>query len=399
MTLIYGAAGTEKTYLMNHISQFFDREKKLYLSNTNTSVDNLRRKIKANNCTYYTISTFLKKNRFQTEYDIIFIDECSMVCNSDLRKVIEKASFKLLVLVGDTSQIESISFGNWFRMAKYFVKKNTFHELKNLYRTNNQKLLDLWTKVRENHDDITECLVHSGWSSPLDLSLFEQKEDDEIILCLNYSGIYGINNINRLLQKNNLNQEIIWGLGIYKVGDPILFNEINRFPGVIYNNLKGKILKIDKKKEKIWFEIELNIVLNELDVENLDIKLISTYNNKTTIGFWVYKKEENEDDSDGNINTIVPFNIAYAISIHKAQGLEYNSVKIIIAENVEDKISHSIFYTAITRAKNILKIYWSPETMNRIIKNFNKHDILYDVNIFLNHSKLKCNKKIDKNIS
>ena len=57
------------------------------------------------------------------------------------------------------------------------------------------------------------------------------------------------------------------------------------------------------------------------------------------------------------------------VSIHKAQGLEYKSVKIVITDEVEEQITHNIFYTAITRAKEKLKIYWSPETENKVIKN------------------------------
>lgn len=73
----------------------------------------------------------------------------------------------------------------------------------------------------------------------------------------------------------------------------------------------------------------------------------------------------------------MPFQIAYAISIHKAQGLEYDSVKIVITNEVEERITHNIFYTAITRAKSKLKIYWSPETEKSVleslkIKNSNK---------------------------
>lgn len=34
--------------------------------------------------------------------------------NADLIQVLEKTSFKLIVLVGDVYQIESIQFGNWF---------------------------------------------------------------------------------------------------------------------------------------------------------------------------------------------------------------------------------------------------------------------------------------------
>ncbi|HIX48284.1 MAG TPA: ATP-binding domain-containing protein [Candidatus Mediterraneibacter caccavium] len=60
----------------------------------------------------------------------------------------------------------------------------------------------------------------------------------------------------------------------------------------------------------------------------------------------------------------------YAVSIHKAQGLEYDSVKVIIPNSNSEKITHGIFYTAITRAKKRLKIYWSAETMDKIVKSF-----------------------------
>ena len=59
--------------------------------------------------------------------------------------------------------------------------------------------------------------------------------------------------------------------------------------------------------------------------------------------------------------TSVPFQVAYAVSIHKAQGLECDSVKIVITDANEDDITHSIFYTAITRAREKLKIFWTPE--------------------------------------
>ena len=54
---------------------------------------------------------------------------------------------------------------------------------------------------------------------------------------------------------------------------------------------------------------------------------------------------------------------------------EYNSVKIIIPSYNAEKISHSIFYTAITRAKEKLKIFWSAETMKAIVESFDKEKI------------------------
>lgn len=57
------------------------------------------------------------------------------------------------------------------------------------------------------------------------------------------------------------------------------------------------------------------------------------------------------------------------------EGLEYKSVKIVIPSNNAEKITHSIFYTAITRAKEKLKIFWSAETMKSIIESFTSNDI------------------------
>ena len=46
--------------------------------------------------------------------------------------------------------------------------------------------------------DVTrESGVSVGYSTVLDKSLFEAQREDEIILCLNYDGLYGINNVNR----------------------------------------------------------------------------------------------------------------------------------------------------------------------------------------------------------
>ena len=39
----------------------------------------------------------------------------------------------------------------------------------------------------------------------------------------------------------------------------------------------------------------------------------------------------------------------------------------MITDEVDEKVTHNIFYTAITRARNRLKIYWSPEVEARIL--------------------------------
>lgn len=381
VALIYGSAGTGKSTMINHISQFFNDRKKLYLANTNPATDNLKRKVTASNCEFKTIAKFLHERRADTDFDLLFIDECSTVSNSDMLGVLNKASFKLLVLVGDVFQIEAISFGNWFSALESFIPASSITELTIPYRTKNSKLLELWKKVRNIDDDILEHITSNDYSTTLDDSIFVHSEDDEIILLLNYDGLYGINNINKFLQGNNENTPVLWGNLIYKAGDPILFNDTKRFGPSIYNNLKGKIVDIKAFEDQIQFDIEIDKSITEMDTFQYDFDLIDNLSNGNSIIRFHVSKHKSTDEDDESSDAVVPFQIAYAVSIHKAQGLEYNSVKIVITNEVEEMITHNIFYTAITRAKEKLKIYWSPETENKILTSLERRNIKRDVGL------------------
>lgn len=369
VALIYGSAGTGKSTLIKHISNFWADKDKIFLANTHPAVDNMRRKVTAGNSVYNTIATFLSKRNNNTNCDVLFIDECSTVSNDDMRRVLEKANFKLLVLVGDIYQIESIYFGNWFSIAQKFVPETSIFELTHPYRTTNNNLLTVWDRVRKLDDAILEPLVKNGYVARLDESIFEHSKDDEIILCLNYDGLYGINNINRFLQNSNPNESVVWGINTYKVGDPILFNESNIFSPLIHNNSKGKIFGIHPGEQEIQFDIELEESINEIDAWEYGFELIGESEaGKSIISFTVSKYRSTDEDDEYNNSSVVPFQVAYAVSIHKAQGLEYDSVKIVITNETEERITHNIFYTAITRAKNKLKVYWSPETGQSVLE-------------------------------
>ncbi|MDA8264571.1 MAG: ATP-dependent RecD-like DNA helicase [Actinomycetota bacterium] len=363
VALIYGAAGTGKSTMVDHIANYFNDQEKLFLAHTNPAVDNLRRRVTAQNSTFRTISSQIYRSASDPEYDLLIIDESSTVSNADLIKVLEKTSSKLLVLVGDVYQIESIQFGNWFGIIRSFIPTTSVFELTTPFRTKDGSLLGFWDKVRNLDYDIAEVMARSGYSTLLDKTLFVAQCEDEIILCLNYDGLYGINNINRFLQSSNRAAAIAWGVSTYKVGDPVLFNETERFRPVIYNNLKGRIVGIERVPGRIQFDIELDRHLSELDVDGEELQWIGG----STVRFSVYEIDTSDEDDD-SLNTSVPFQVAYAVSIHKAQGLEYDSVKIVITDANEDDITHSIFYTAVTRAREQLRIFWTPETQQNVLK-------------------------------
>lgn len=378
VALIYGAAGTGKTTLIDYVSQFFKENSKIFLANTNTAVDNLKRRIFTDsNSEFKTVAKLIASKN--TKCDILIIDECSTISNDDMQKVLNKVEFGLILLVGDVYQIEAISFGNWFKIAPNFIGKVAF-KLEKTYRTKDKKLLKLWDEVREFGDCISEILQREGYSQKLEDLSFESK-DDEIILCLNYDGLYGINNLNTILQETNKAKAVEWGLHRYKIDDPILFNEVERFKPLIYNNMKGKIVNIELEEKRIWFSIELEKSITGLDAQKYDFELLEN-SDKSVIKFYVnqYGTADEEGDPENNDEeTVVPFHVAYAISIHKAQGLEYKTVKVVISSEVDEMITHNIFYTAITRAKENLQIYWSPEVEKKILESFKKRNSNKDI--------------------
>ena len=242
-------------------------------------------------------------------------------------------------------------------------------------------------------DAVLESLTHQSYTTNLDDSIFTATEDDEIILCLNYDGLYGINSINRFLQESNPSVAVTWGIQQYKIKDPILFNDSDRFAPVIYNNMKGRIAGIDildkgTVTERLQFDIELDMVLMGTDAFGQSFQLLpNAESGNSVIRFTVTKsKSADEDNPRGRSSKedIVPFQIAYAVSIHKAQGLEYNSVKIVITDEIDELITHNIFYTAITRTRKKLKIYWTPEVEKNVLESIKPKDIRRDVSLLLN---------------
>lgn len=370
--LVYGAAGTGKTTLIDMISTMLSGRRKLFLTKTHTALQNLQRRINnpGADASFVSINSFTKRVSLP-DYDVIFVDECSTIDNRVMKVFLEKMRpDTFLVLAGDTYQIESIDFGNWFTYAKDIIKtKGSNVELLSTWRTKDPGLIELWDETRNKRSLITEKLVIDGpFSENIGEGVLNSEIMDEVILCLNYDGKFGLNNMNSYFQNANTEKAVVWRDWKYKVGDHILFNDTDRF-SLLYNNLKGRIVQIEPFGSRIRFTIDVEIPLTEQDCQNDGIEFVDIIDDVTRIRFDVLDFEEEMADEDRK-KTIVPFQLAYAVSIHKAQGLEYRSVKVVIPSSNAEKITHGIFYTAITRAKEKLKIYWGSETMQEVVAGF-----------------------------
>lgn len=384
--LIYGSAGTGKTEMIKIISEIFENKNIAFLAKTNAALNNMKIRVKKNIMNNYEFSTVDKfiDNHLSNNYDLIIVDECSMVENELILKLLNNNNYDCLLLVGDIYQIEAIQFGNWFRFAKELIPDYSY-ELTENFRTTNNGLKKLWSKVRNLENGITEKMIDEYYSEIISEAIFDNREEEEIVLCLNYDGPYGINNINRYLQMKNPNELVEWGINTYKVNDPIIFSDVRKYSNILYNNLKGKILKIEKNETYIIFQLYVERYISDIDAIGSNFKIISREGEGTIIEIKVLLKDD--DDKDDEVGYIVPFVVSYSTSIHKSQGLEFDSVKIIIADESEEMITKNILYTAITRTKNYLKIYWSPECQNKVIKNMKDYSLKDDVIII--RSKLK----------
>ena len=122
VALIYGAAGTGKSTMVDHIANYFNDKPKLFLAHTNPAIDNLKRRVTAPGLDVpddqQPDPPDAPRIRSTTSWSSM---SAARSATPTSLKVLEKTSFKLLVLVGDVYQIESIQFGNWFGIIRSFI--------------------------------------------------------------------------------------------------------------------------------------------------------------------------------------------------------------------------------------------------------------------------------------
>ena len=122
--------------------------------------------------------------------------------------------------------------------------------------------------------------------------------------------MYGINNINRVMQSTNKNKEYIFGVDIFKVDDPILFNDCPRFNGFVYNNLKGTIKNIEEEENCMWFSIEVDKDSISPFYAPDDIIFIESDKEEKIIIKFKVNEFKDKDDDENEYDHIIPFNIS-----------------------------------------------------------------------------------------
>lgn len=357
ITIITGGPGTGKTTIIKAIVNIIIHEKRLKESDIALLAPTGRASKKLMETTGISASTIHKylgwdkdSNTFATdEYSprsekYIIVDEVSMIDTllmEALLKGIKRDS--KLILVGDYYQLPSVSEG---QVLKDIIDSDCLPviRLNQIYRqTEGSYILNLAYDIKEKN--ISE-------------DLFIKKEDYLFISSDNDNTISYIKEVvKKAIKKGYTDKEVQVLAPMYKSLNGI--DNLNIMLQELFNP------KSDKKKE---------IKLRDITFRECDkvLQLVNDPDNNVYNGDIGYiediiiskdKKIVNQINInyDGNIVEYTPdkfinFRHGYAISIHKAQGSEFDMVIMPITNSFKRMLYNKLIYTGVTRAKKSLVV-------------------------------------------
>lgn len=289
----------------------------------------------------------------KSEARLVIIDEASMIdiflFSSLLKGLKDKVK---LIIVGDSFQLPSISPGNVLNDIIKSSKINKVY-LKEIYRTKKDSyIINFATKIK-NKETFTKLGNYSDFkfieSDDINIKHYLTKisenylekglnVDNFQVLAPMYKGENGIDNLNIVMQEifnkpeKNKN-DIKIGNKIYRENDKVI-QLVNDLDNNVFNGDIGYIKRIrkDKEESQIYIDFMGNIVS--------------------------YKNDKFDN-----------FSHAYAISIHKSQGSEYENVIIILSKSFKRMFYNKLIYTAVTRAKKSLILIGTIDSLNTSIKS------------------------------
>lgn len=310
--------------------------------------------------------------------DILIIDESSMVglpLFYKLLRAIDKDTIKHLIFLGDKNQLSSVEEGYVFASI---INSNAIFNIITLKegKRNNQNISKIANAILNNDnvfnlidkmDNVVfkENKVENFLIDILNLDAFNQSD---LFFSTSVSLLPYFDLINNFNVKNNIKDVEIENMFLAYNNTMILSCSNYGFLGVININEKLDRIFINLLKKNNNFVIKDNwytgrpiIILDNDYSNNLyngDIGICIIIDNEPLIFF---------EDKRFFIPHLLPkYKLAFALTVHKAQGSEFNNIAILIDDicnnsNKKNLLNREMLYTAVTRAKNFVSIYSSKE--------------------------------------
>ena len=294
--------------------------------------------------------TFQKTEKEPLEAEAVIVDEMSMVdvsLFSALLRALRPGT--RLVLVGDADQLPSVGAGSVFSdlirsgkietvfLREVFRQAEQSAIIRNAHRVN----LGQAPELKGNQGDfffLCRRDAQRAVSTVLELCKTRLPENMHIpaeqiqVLTPTRKGPCGTVNLNRLLQealnpKAPGKREILWGERVFRVGDRIMQTRNNydvvwqKADGTVgtgmFNGDVGRIVEIDQSGE--WLALDFDGRTAPYSLEMLS-----------------------------------EIDLAYAQTVHKAQGSEYRCVVLAAMPSAPSLMVRGVLYTALTRARELL---------------------------------------------
>lgn len=285
--------------------------------------------------------------------DVLILDECSMVdvilMYNLLKAIPEHMS---LILVGDTDQLPSVGAGNVLkdvidsgripvvRLTRIFRQAQGSRIIMNAHRINKGEAIDMrggkesdfFFASKESNEEVVETMVKYCTQNLPRYYHVDAFRDIQVLTPMQ-RGTCGAANLNQVLQEAMNPTRIFLHRGgtQYRLHDKVMQIR-NDYDKEVFNGDIGTVTRVDMEERELTVDFDGRAVV--YDVTELD-ELV----------------------------------LAYAVTIHKAQGSEYPIVVMPFTMSHFVMLQRNLLYTGVTRAKKILVLIGEKKAVYYAIKN------------------------------
>lgn len=317
--------------------------------------------------------SFSRNEKNPLECDVLIVDEASMLDSLLFENLLHalKVSTRI-ILVGDVDQLPSVSAGNVLNdilssdiyssvsLKKVFRQAKTSAIITNAHAIINGEPSDLSNKNndffimrRDNSADVCDTVLELCEKRLPDAYKFDPLTDIQV-LCPSRKAQCGTFNLNNLLQAT-LN--------------PRQKNQPQLAYKDVYFRVGDKVMQVKNNYDLLWIRDNGE---EGYGVFNGDVGYITSIDIKSGIILVRFDDKTVTYLSD-NISEL---ELAYAVTVHKSQGSEFDCVIIPLIDTPSQLLYRNLLYTAVTRAKKMLVIVGSENLYYKMAQN-NKKTLRY----------------------